>query len=797
MMVDNNNDNDDISNNHVASILSSFVCNAVEQCTQQQRQHYDDENENSRLLFQTLQKLLLQQQNDNDNYHQNPHYYDHQHHHQRYLPSSFSEQEGESRGYADDATWILTASFVILTMQSGFGLLEAGSCSPGYEINVMMKNIVDVIFSAFAFYLVGYGIAFGAPANSFMGLGDMPADGGYDEVESGLLYSRYVFQLSFAATATTIVSGCVAMRMKFVVYCLFSFISTILYSFVAHWLNTEIGWLNQMGVHDFAGGASVHIFGGINGLVAILFLGPRKGRFDGSRPISDFFPSSPTSQVFGLFMLWWGWIGFNCGSSFGITDDKWVVATRCAVTTINSTVGGGLLAILYSLWRTNWRLIIPEHVVNGILGSLVAITPGCAYVHTYDAFPIGLIGAFVALSLNTIVCHYKMDDPVGAVGVHAGGGIWGLIAVGFFADSELPGVDVQDGLFRSGGDWSLLGFQTIAVLSTIGWAIAWSSIFFYIVGCYFSWDYTDPRKGLRQSDKEDKLGADWYLHGVINQRVLEDMELETERSDGDNDKDDKDDDEERMNDEEDSNDEDSFDGMAVLPTTTPPKRRRKQLLTRRSDMYFRSSLEGPKRRKSGSNLAFLDHDEQSFSGSFRKYYEKEKSGKSSKFKNTSGRKILYRSDTPTIKEASVEMSDELSNPSDDGYSSSSFEEGQENFNESIIVDHQTRAGTTTNGTRTTNGASHNNDDDFGNRQPHLRRGSVNGMLGLGQSSRHIGNGPRRPSGTAIDSPNLRPQQPQQQQPERAGRENGRRMRRGGLLSRQDHTRNLLEPRIYR
>ena len=211
--------------------------------------------------------------------------------------------EGESRGYADDATWILTASFVILTMQSGFGLLEAGSCSPGYEINVMMKNIVDVIFSALAFYLVGYGIAFGRPDNPMLGLGDYPADGGYDEVQSGLLYSRYVFQLSFAATATTIVSGCVAMRMKFSVYILFSFVSTIFYSFGAHWLFTDSGWLNQLGAHDFAGGASVHIFGGMNGLIAILFLGPRQGRFDGTRPISDFFPSSPTSQVRYIYIM--------------------------------------------------------------------------------------------------------------------------------------------------------------------------------------------------------------------------------------------------------------------------------------------------------------------------------------------------------------------------------------------------------------------------------------------------------------------------------------------------------------
>ena len=204
-----------------------------------------------------------------------------------------------------------------------------------------------------------------------------------------------------------------------------SMFSVIFYSFVAHWIFTNDGWLNQvrllphdcesvnitispfqMGAHDFAGGAPVHLFGGINGLVATLYLGPRLGRFDGSRPISDFVPSSPASQCLGLLALWWGWIGFNCGSSFGITDQRWVVAIRCAVTTINATVGGGMISIAYSLWRTKGRLIIPEHCINGILGSLVAITPACASTHTWDAFPIGAIGALVGLGMNTYICHW-------------------------------------------------------------------------------------------------------------------------------------------------------------------------------------------------------------------------------------------------------------------------------------------------------------------------------------------------------------------------------------------------------
>ena len=491
--------------------------------------------------------------------------------------------EGESRGYADDATWILTASFVIFTMQSGFGLLEAGSCSMGYEVNIMMKNIIDVAFGSLAYYLVGYGISFGQPSIPFMGLGDMPADGGYDEVSSGLLYSRYIFQLSFAATSTTIVSGCVAERLRFFIYVVYSFFSVVFYAFCAHWVFDTGGWLNLKGVHDFAGGGPVHLFGGINGLIGVLFLGPRKGRFDGTRPISDFFPTSPTSQCIGLFMLWWGWIGFNCGSTFGITDDRWVVAIRTSVTTINSTVGGVVFSILYSLWRTNWTLVIPEHVVNGILGSLVSITPSCACVRTYVAFPIGAIGAFLALGSNTIICRLKLDDPVGGIGHHGVAGIWGLISVGLFAESRLPGIDVKDGLFNGGG-FELLGLQLLEIVAITAWSILWATSFFYVTGVFLSGDYKNPRKGLRVCAEEEERGADWFMHGVVDMEALmTEMETSMSKLPG-------------------THKADPAlcrsSNSSIRPTLAQSKKptlARKPSYTRRSDMYNRSGLENMSR----------------------------------------------------------------------------------------------------------------------------------------------------------------------------------------------------------
>ena len=407
----------------------------------------------------------------------------------------FLLEEDNNAEYADDATWILTASFVILTMQSGFGLLEIGNITPGNEVNVMLKNVVDVLYGSLAFYLVGYGIAYGYPSNPFMGLGDFLPDGYDDTTESGLQYSKYLFQLSFAATSTTIVSGAVAMRLKFTIYSVFSFFAVIVYSFVAHWFWANDGWLHQLGVFDFAGGGPVHLLGGLNGLVGIIMVGPRKGRFDASRPASDFAEGSPTSMLFGLFMLWWGWIGFNCGSSFGISGTRWVVATRAGVNTINSAAAGGVTSIAYSQWNSKGKYLRPRDIVNGILGSLVAITPTCACVHTYVALVIGIVGSLIACLTNDVVMlkKLKLDDPVGAVGVHAAGAVWGLLAVGLFADSALPGITVRDGLFYGGG-FTQLGVQVLAVVVVAAWSGVLMFPFFWIMRCALWRDLSSSKK---------------------------------------------------------------------------------------------------------------------------------------------------------------------------------------------------------------------------------------------------------------------------------------------------------------
>ena len=236
-----------------------------------------------------------------------------------------STNHGEGFIGNEDATWILTNSFIILTMQSGFGLLESGMVSLKNEANIMVKNAVDVIFGGLSYWMFGFAFSFGIinRNNPFCGLGFFMTDA--DESEMGRVYAEYFFQFSFATTATTIVSGAMAERINLKAYILYSFLNTLTYSFPAHWIWDENGWLRTMGAVDIAGCGAVHLVGGVSGLVATLMLKPRIGRFDGSLPKQM---ASPTNVLLGTFMLWWGWLGFNCGSTFGISGMKWKLASR-------------------------------------------------------------------------------------------------------------------------------------------------------------------------------------------------------------------------------------------------------------------------------------------------------------------------------------------------------------------------------------------------------------------------------------------------------------------------------------
>jgi len=331
------------------------------------------------------------------------------------------------------------------------------------------------------------------------------------------------------------------MRMRFGVYCIYSFYAVLVYSFVAHWVWAENGWLAVRGVHDFAGGGPVHLLGGFNSFIAVIFLGPRKGRFDGTRPESDFAESSPTNQLLGLLILWFAWIGFNCGSSFGITEEKWLVATRTAVSTMNASASGGIIGLVYSQWATKRTFVRPYDIVNGVLGGLISSSPTSACIQPYEAMIIGAVGALVACFTNEKLFKQRMkiDDPVGAVGAHAVAASWGILAVGLFANSQFEGIDVRDGLFHGGG-LAQLGSQCLEIVAIIAWSTVAVSPFFYLVGIAGSRNLKDPRSGLLlefDDQKEYPHQADPRIHDCrednidmkeVMEHVREDKDFQNE-----------------------------------------------------------------------------------------------------------------------------------------------------------------------------------------------------------------------------------------------------------------------------
>lgn len=223
----------------------------------------------------------------------------------------------------DDATWILTSAFIIFTMQSGFGLLEAGMVS---ERNIMVKNAIDVIFGGLAYWMFGFAISFGngETSNWFTAWEYFFVDSGDHNMSP---YAKYFFQLSFAK-ATTIVSGAMAERVEIKAYIALSFFNTLSYAFPAHWMLDDTGFLKRMGAVDVAGCGHVHLVGGVAAIVAAVMLGPRKNKFDEHGKPNQTTMASPTNVLLGTFMLWWGWLGFNCRSTFETSGDKWKIASR-------------------------------------------------------------------------------------------------------------------------------------------------------------------------------------------------------------------------------------------------------------------------------------------------------------------------------------------------------------------------------------------------------------------------------------------------------------------------------------
>ncbi|KAJ2938329.1 hypothetical protein O0L34_g13247 [Tuta absoluta] len=410
----------------------------------------------------------------------------------------------------EDTNWILTNSFIIFTMQTGFGMLESGCVSVKNEANIMMKNLADISLGGLTYWIFGYGMSFGQGPlqNSFVGTGDFLVDPDVGDPLMGPVFASFLFQLSFATTATTIVSGAMAERTEFKAYCLFSFLNTIVYCVPAGWVWGEHGFLKKLGAVDIAGSGPVHLIGGSASLASALMLGPRLGRYArGTAPLPL---GNPVNAVMGTFVLWWGWLAFNSGSTYGVSGAKWQYAARAAVMTMMGSFGGGCFGLIFTLIRNQGRADVME-LINSILGSLVSITAGCFLYRAWEALLIGVIGAAISSITAPLFDKMHIDDPVGASSVHGACGLWGVLAVGLFADNPVP-MDTTNGragLFKGGG-WYLLGVQTLTALCLTTWGLVVTTALLWLI---------DKVMPIRMEPYEELLGADLTEHRIRRGQV--------------------------------------------------------------------------------------------------------------------------------------------------------------------------------------------------------------------------------------------------------------------------------------
>lgn len=404
--------------------------------------------------------------------------------------------------------WVLVSAFLVFFMQAGFALVEAGLTRAKNATNIMMKNLMDFVMGSIAYWFIGYGLMYGTMTNGFIGVDSfMVGVGGIDVVGIPQL-AFWLFQLVFAGTAATIVSGAMAERTKFSAYIIYSVvISAFIYPIVGHWvwgtgwlwtLGSTTGLVPDGGFRDFAGSTVVHSVGGWAALIGAITLGPRIGRFNKDGSPNAIPGHSVTFFALGVFILWLGWFGFNPGSQLAIVGPNSDVVALVAVNTNMAAAAGSAFAVLFGYMRTKKANV--GAALNGVLAGLVAVTAACAYITPIDAIIIGAVGGVIVMIFGDLLEKMRIDDPVGAVPVHLVCGVWGTLAVGLFASQN--GVT---GLFAGGGFGQLI-LQAIGILAVGIWMVATTGILFFAL---------KKTIGLRVSAEEEVHGLDAMEHGAI------------------------------------------------------------------------------------------------------------------------------------------------------------------------------------------------------------------------------------------------------------------------------------------
>lgn len=391
--------------------------------------------------------------------------------------------------------WLLLATVLVMFMQPGFALVEAGFTRSKNTANILMKNLMDFSSGSFFYWLIGYSIMYGT-GNAF--IGDFSLFAFSPESDSFAAgYSDYadiMFQTVFAATAATIVSGAMAERTKFSAYLIFTVVITlIIYPVSGHW-TWGGGWLSEIGFIDFAGSTIVHSVGAWVGLAGAIIIGPRIGKYGKDGKAKAIPGHNMGFGALGVFILWFGWFGFNAGSELAATGDSTSAIAKIALTT-NLSAAAGAIAAMFISWMRYKRPTLSLSL-NGALAGLVAITAGTAAVSPLGAIIIGTIaGVVLVFSVEFIDQKLKVDDPVGAISVHGVCGALGTLLVGVFA---------IDGGLLYGGGLNLLGIQAIGVLAIGAWAFIAGLILFSII---------KATNGLRVEKNIEEEGLDVYEHG--------------------------------------------------------------------------------------------------------------------------------------------------------------------------------------------------------------------------------------------------------------------------------------------
>ena len=388
-----------------------------------------------------------------------------------------------------DYVWTLIAAFLVFFMQAGFAMVEAGLTRCKNTVNILMKNLMDFSVGSIAFWAIGFGLMFGV-TNGYFGtdgffFSDFAKDG------DTWVFAFWMFQVVFAATAATIVSGAMAERTKFVGYLIYSFIvSALIYPVFGSWAWGSLfhggGWLEGLGFIDFAGSSVVHSVGGWAALAGAIVLGPRIGKYGPDGKPRAIPGHNLTLAALGTFILWFGWFGFNPGSTTAATKDTALIAVNT-----NLAAAAGSIAAMFTAWIIFKK---PEATMtfNGALAGLVAITSPCANVSPLSAIILGLIaGVLVVLSVMFFDKIAKVDDPVGAISVHGVCGAWGTLSAGLF--------DIN------GFSWSVVGVQALGILACFAWAFTTAFLLFKLI---------DKTIGLRVSKEEELDGLDVGEHGL-------------------------------------------------------------------------------------------------------------------------------------------------------------------------------------------------------------------------------------------------------------------------------------------